>query len=268
MAPSSSLVVVLPAEPVMPTSRSGVRVRAKRARSWRAWKVSSTRISAPDETDRSSCTIAAAAPRASASGTKRWPSVCAPAKAKKTSPPRTARESIAAPSITDCGWAGAIRPPTARAASSTVNLATARLQGLADLLDVGERKLLVCQNLIGLVTLAGHQHGPARLRLGDRLADRLAAVGDEPVSLVAALLQALFDRRQDGQRVLAPRVVRGGDHQVGELAGDLPHQRPLAGVAVAAAAEHHRHLAAAHHLARRAQGGLQGRVGVGVVDED
>ena len=47
MAPSSSLVVVFPAEPVMPASRSGVRVRANRARSWRAWKVSSTRIRAP-----------------------------------------------------------------------------------------------------------------------------------------------------------------------------------------------------------------------------
>src|SRR5581483_1448005 len=147
-------------------------------------------------------------------------------------PPRTARESIAAPSITAWGSPAAIRPPTARAASSTVSLATARLQSLADLLDVGEGQLPIAHDLIGLVTLAGHQHGPAGPGGVDRLADRLAAVGHQPVAPVAARLQALLDSGQDGQRVLAPRVVRGGDHQVGELAGDLPHHGPLAGVTV------------------------------------
>src|SRR5436305_11389086 len=130
--------------------------------------------------------MAAAAPRASASGTKRWPSVRSPAKAKKTSPPRTARESIAAPSITACGSPAVTRPPTAAAASPTDSRAKALLQGLADLLQVGERQFLVSHGLVLLVPLAGHEHRPAGLRRGDRLADRLPPVGDQPVGPVAA----------------------------------------------------------------------------------
>src|SRR5436305_13739560 len=181
--------------------------------------------------------MAAAAPRASASGTKRWPSVRSPAKAKKTSPPRTARESIAAPSITACGSPAVTRPPTARAASPTDSRAKALLQGLADLLQVGERQFLVAHDLLPLVPLAGHQPRPAGRLRRDRRAARLAAVGHQPGGAVAARLQSLLDRRQDGQRVLAARVVRGGDHQVRQLSGHLAHQRPLAGIAVAAAAE-------------------------------
>ena len=51
-----------------------------------------------------------------------------------------------------------------------------------------------------------------------------------------------------------------------QLAGHPAHQRPLARVAVAAAAEHHRDLAP-RQLAHRAQRRRQGGVGVGVVDE-
>src|SRR5437763_1042892 len=52
----------------------------------------------------------------------------APGKAKKTSPPRTARESMAAPSMIPagaCGSPAVTRPPTASAASATVSRATA-----------------------------------------------------------------------------------------------------------------------------------------------
>src|SRR6476620_8662227 len=125
--------------------------------------------------------IAAAAPHARASGTKRWPSVCAPPKAKKTSPPRTARESIAAPSIMASGSPAVTRPPTARAASPTDSRAKALLQSLADLLQVGERQFLSSDRLLPLVPLAGHHHRPAGLGGGDRLADRLAPVRHQAV---------------------------------------------------------------------------------------
>ena len=78
-------------------------------------------------------------------------------------------------------------------------------------------------------------------------------------------------------RVFAARVVAGDDHLVGERARDAAHQRALAAVAVAAAAEHAHELAVRvprgrcsrrHELAQRAQHLLE-RVGrVRVVDDD
>src|SRR4051794_13143839 len=118
---------------------------------------------------------AAAAPRASASGTKRWPSTWLPGKAKKISPPRTARESIAAPSIIDPGSPAVTRPFMALAASSTDSRAKALLQNLADLLQVGERQAFVAHDLLPLVPLARHQHHPAGTSRRDRFADGEAA---------------------------------------------------------------------------------------------
>src|SRR3712207_8352095 len=48
----------------------------------------------------------------------------------------------------------------------------------------------------------------------------------------------LFRSLDDGERVLAPRVVRRHDHLIRKPGRNLPHQRPLAPVAIAAAAEH------------------------------
>ena len=47
----------------------------------------------------------------------------------------------------------------------------------------------------------------------------------------------------DGCGVFAARIVVGDDHAVGELCRGLAHQRTLALVAIAAAAEHHVQLA-------------------------
>ena len=67
--------------------------------------------------------------------------------------------------------------------------------------------------------------------------------------------------------VLAARIVVGDDDAVGEPRGDLAHHRPLAGIAVAAAAEHHDEPAAAMRAERR-EHGLE-RVGrVRVIDDD
>ena len=58
------------------------------------------------------------------------------------------------------------------------------------------------------------------------------------------LAHALEDHRDDAVGVLAARVVVGDDDAVGEPFGRLAHQRALAGIALAAAAEHHEHAAA------------------------
>ena len=71
-------------------------------------------------------------------------------------------------------------------------------------------------------------------------------------------------------RRLAARVVAGHDHPVGELLGDRAHQRALAGVAVAAAAEHAPQPAAALATpnGRSASSAFSARRRVRVVDDD
>ncbi len=77
------------------------------------------------------------------------------------------------------------------------------------------------------------------------------------------------DGRRDRGRILAARIVAGDDDAIGASARDAPHFRPLAGIAVAAAAEHADQL-----TARRDRGTQRGehlfqRVGrMRVVDDD
>ena len=104
-------------------------------------------------------------------------------------------------------------------------------------------------------TIAGAQlrHGGADRRAPVADLDRTRAGGE--------------DRPADRGRVLAARVVVGDEYEVGARGGDLAHHRPLAGITVAAAAEHH-HEAAVGVRPQRVQD-LRQRVRlVGVVDED
>src|SRR5690606_31738380 len=90
--------------------------------------------------------------------------------------------------------------------------------------------------LVRLMALAGHQHDVARAGLADRALDRRA-----PVALDhhrRAVLEALQDVGHDRVAVLAPRVVVGDDHRVGQAGGDARHLRALAAVALATTAEH------------------------------
>ena len=122
----------------------------------------------------------------------------------------------------------------------------------------------------------GSPRGPCR-RSGSRRArpastiawrDRVGAVLDH-VDLVVAD-HAGEDLRQDEVGRLEARVVAGDDDVVGEPAGDRAHQRPLGGVAVAAAAEHAPELAAAlgGERPQRRQRLLERIRRVGVVDDD
>src|SRR6185295_3256912 len=266
IAASSSLVVVLPAEPVMPASFSGARERISRARATRASPASATARRNPSPASTGRSTTAPAAPRAKASATNRWPSVRAPGKAKKREPGETARESIAAPPQRASGSPERTRPAIARAASAAEPCTVSLLDRPLDLFAVGERQAPVADDLLALVALAGHQHDRSLVRQLDRLRDRRPAIRDQQVAPLAALPEPLFDRRQDRERILAARVVGGRDREIRELARDPAHDRPLARIAPAAATEDDDR-PPRRELAHRGDRRRKRRVGVGVVDE-
>ncbi len=96
----SSLVEVLPAEPVMHTTRPSQAARCRAARSPRARRVSATSITAASPVGPSAApcsTSTTAAPPRNASGTKRCASCVSPRNATKRQPGATARESVVTP---------------------------------------------------------------------------------------------------------------------------------------------------------------------------
>ena len=81
---------------------------------------------------------------------------------------------------------------------------------------------------------AGHQHDVAAPRFGQRATYRLPPVDD----LFMFAAHAPGDLHDDRRRIFAARIVAGDDQVIGMARGDLAHQRPLAAIAVAAAAKH------------------------------
>ena len=143
-----------------------------------------------------------------------------------------------------------MRPPRRRARRATT-------------LMVGERDGLAADDLAGLVALAGDAEHVARPEHGDRRGGSPRA--RSPISIASG--RAGEDRRADRRRILRARIVVGDDDDVGMLGRGLAHQRPLAGVAVAAGAEDDDEPARGHRPERREH--ARQRVGlVGVVDED
>ena len=94
----------------------------------------------------------------------------------------------------------------------------------------------VFQNLIIFVPFAGEQYDVARTSGRDRAMDRLAAVEFNFVFDVGA---AQADQRvvDDIDRILTTRIVAGEYDVVAQFSGGLPHERALAAIAIAAAAE-------------------------------
>src|SRR3954452_5068493 len=263
---SRSFVDVLPVEPVMPITRARSARRHAVARRPSAASGSSEPGTTPDDDDPapSACDAPPRTPQApppSACGAKRPPSTLSPASPTKRSPSPTARESMTTRAGPPARGAGAAsRAPAACATRSGDQSRTQRLAGDG---DVVERDLAPPLELLPLlVALAGDDHDVARLGDRDRSLDRGAAV-DLDVDAAPAALQDLGD---DRLRVLVARVVRRDDHDVGLVAGDRAHERPLRAVAVPAGAEHDDE-APARERARGAQHVVE-RVGrVGVVDE-
>src|SRR5439155_11380185 len=142
-------------------------------------------------------------------------------------------------------------------------------------LAIVERDGPLAQDLVRLVPLAGDHDAISLLGEGQGAPDRLLAIRDHQAALLPALPAGIAGERaacprqdllDDSHRVLAPRVVRGHDHDVAPGRRGEPHQRALAPVPVAAAAEH-RHDAPRPEIAHRQEEGLQGVVRVGVIDQ-
>ncbi len=133
---------------------------------------------------------------------------------------------------------------------------------------VVERQRAPAESLARLVTLARDHHDVAGHGGAERDPDGGAAVeldGD----LAVAAHERGEHRVGDGLRILVARVVGGQHHDVGAAGRGRAHERPLGGVALAAAAEHEDHPAS---ITGEVMGRTQHRVellrGVRVVDEN
>ena len=128
----ASLADVLAMLPVTPTTSGSKRVRQPAATAWSAASASATRttVTSPSEARSSGgrVTTSAAAPRATASDRKRWPSVRSPGSATKSCPGWTARESTAPPRIGRSDRA-TNRPPASRTRSSALRAGSWRTPG-------------------------------------------------------------------------------------------------------------------------------------------
>ena len=124
---------------------------------------------------------------------------------------------------------------------------------------------LGADELLRFVSLARDEHDVAGARALDRGLQRRAAVVDHADARVVAETRANVGDDRAG--ILAARVVVGQHDAVGEVRGDGAHHRPLAAVAIAAAAEHAPELAGDGAFERR-QHALQRIRRVRIVDDD
>jgi len=112
-----------------------------------------------------------------------------------------------------------------------------------------------------LVALTGDHDDVPLPRQRERALDRSRTVG------LAVQLGPLQDLSDDCVWILAARVVRGHDRDVGELTGDSAHQRTFRPITIAPAAEDADHTAAGE-LARSLEHVLERLRLVRVVDDD
>ncbi|MNY41277.1 hypothetical protein D3C86_1760770 [compost metagenome] len=101
---------------------------------------------------------------------------------------------------------------------------------------IRERQRDGTDRLAFLVSLARDDQRVAALKHADGGADRFGAVAD-----FGCTRGGSHNFRADHLGHFRARIVVRDDHHVGKPRGDLAHDRPLALVAVAAAAEDHDH---------------------------
>src|SRR4051812_13815436 len=99
---------------------------------------------------------------------------------------------------------------------------------------IAERQRLLTDNLSGLMALAGDEQRIAGLKRGNAGLDGFGTVAD-----ISRALGCSEDGSAYRRRIFAARIVVGDDDAVGVFARDRTHQRALAGVTIAAGAEHH-----------------------------
>src|SRR6185436_2863620 len=95
-----------------------------------------------------------------------------------------------------------------------------------------EVKRLTSDDLVILVPLPRNQHEVARLRLRDRLVNRLSSIENLPVRL-ARPLNSLFRVAQYLLRIFRARIVRREYYDVAQAARRFAHRRALRPIAIA-----------------------------------
>jgi hypothetical protein len=119
-----------------------------------------------------------------------------------------------------------------------------------------------------LGALAQQDDDVAGGRPGDGEVDRAGPVRLDADGLSPACGNTPQDSPDDGSRILPARIVAGDGDRVGRAGRDRAHQRPLALVAIAAAAEDRVEAPAGRERARGGQRAVQALRRVGVVDDD
>src|SRR5262245_55375179 len=179
--------------------------------------------------------MAATAPARNAAGTKSWPSRLSP-RATNTSPGRKLRLSIDKPRMGQAGAPSGV--PCAAAASSVQvhngsGIERGLRKGSPHRLVVGEGHDNGANDLARLVAFAGNQQHVTASEQPHAGLDRLDAVAD-----FAGAGRAGQNLGANGGCSLAPGIIIRDNHACGELAGDAPHERALAPIAVTPAAKH------------------------------
>ena len=249
-ARSASLVPVLPTEPVTAMTLACERARAARARSRRASSTSCTASSGASSANRAPL-VARDHGEPGAGLQRAVDEVMAVAIVALDGEERFAFADRAAVD----GQAGHVRRQRAGALGAHRRChgvngpqrahATLPCKRRRDRFVIGKRQHAVADDLPGLVALAGDQQHVAAFKVGDRrrgsprrgrrFRRRRGAAGE--------------DGGADRSGIFAARIVVGDDDAVGILRGNAAHDRPLAGVAVAAGAEHHHQACPAHRAA-------------------
>src|SRR5215468_1947505 len=147
------------------------------------------------------------------------------------------------------------RPPRAERARSMVGI----LEGVANAGSL----------LIGLVSFASEQNDIARLRLANRRRNRCRTIELHRITAIPCLANAVHHFAGDCRGFLAARVVASHNDAIGQPRGEATHFRPLAAVALTAAAEDaDQFVAGADRWTQRSERLFQ-RIGrMGVVDDD
>ena len=241
-----SFVEVFPTEPVIATTRASLRARtALPSAASAAWASSGTSV--------------AAAPRARASSRNASP----PETATNRSPGRSRRESTLTPVTVSASLSS--RPSESSRTSAS---------GKRDQPPPPSASFAASRSSNGTVRSANSWPCSAPLPAMRTTSPGCASSTARPIAAARSSSTSTspsaprHDLGDDRLGILAARVVGGDDRDVGELGGELAHQRPLAAVAVAAGTDDDDDAVPVRELARRAQHLLE-RVGlVRVVDDD
>src|ERR1700746_2271691 len=124
--------------------------------------------------------------------------------------------------------------------SPSLRRSTARARSCGKFLERGSDRFVIAEghdpvadDLAGFMTLAGDEQDIARPQLGDGAPDCFAPVAD-----LGGARRRRQNRGADRSGIFAAGIIVGDDYTVGLGGRTRAHQRPLAGIAIAAGANH------------------------------